>query len=291
MSRSTRRSTPTSSSKKCLFCGRVRRLTKEHINPRWLQQYVGRRFTNTGHSVSVRNFDASTGGLAPYRFDRGKLHRAGDPHSSTLKILCAECNNVHMSALQERAKVHLLPLVLGEWPELGPDGQSLVAAWSAMNTMVREAAHPPTVATSAEERLEFLTTVEAPQTWSVWIGRYSGTQSGVMNHVGWNESMDASPSASSIKGVHRQTTGFVMGKLFILTFSTRDNVGDARRSFGEAFAHQYDLRLIWPTQPHVIPAQTVYDWRGWNLVAREIPRRRAGIEVRMLGDPGLQGGS
>jgi len=251
-------------------------------NPRWLQPYVGGRFPNTGHSVSIRTLDASTGTVGPYKISQGKLHRPGDPHSSTLRVLCRECNNDHMGDLQKRAKRYLLPLVLGDWSDLDTEGQGLVAAWSAMNTMVREAADPPTAATSAEERREFLNSLEAPSTWSVWIGRYSDLQSGVMNHVGWTERRDVLPG-TIVNSVCRQTTGFVMGKLFILTLSTPDNVGDRRQSSGELFARQYDLMLTWPVAAQVTAPQRVYDWRGWNLVAREIPRRH-GVRVRIVGD-------
>jgi hypothetical protein len=138
-----------------------------------------------------------------------------------------------MDALQERAKNHLQPLVLGNWPKLDEGGQHLVAAWAVMNTIVRETADPPTQATSKEERLQFFNKMEAPATWSVWIGKYSGAQSGVMNHVGWNEPGDmASDPRVARGGVCRQATGFVMGKLFMLTFSMPDNVGDTRRAMG-----------------------------------------------------------
>jgi hypothetical protein len=281
--RSGSRSAPARSRKQCLFCGMGGKLTKEHINPRWLQPYLGRRFTHTGHSVSIRTLDVSKGAMEPYQFSRGKLERAEDPHSQTLRILCAQCNNVRLGALQERAKQYLLPLVVGVWPDLDLEGQHVVAAWAAMNTMIREAADPPTAATSKEARREFLVSLQAPATWSVWIGRYSGSQSGVMNHVGWKEQQDLPLHPLVNKDVCRQTTGFVIGQLFILTMSAPDNVGDSRQAFGEQFAQQYDLSLVWPTTSRVTMPQTVYDWRGWNLVAREISRRR-GIAVRIVGD-------
>jgi hypothetical protein len=279
LKRSDSRSAMSASRNECLFCGKAGRLTKEHLNPRWLRRYVGLWFTNTSHSVSIRGIAISTGTLGPYQFSRGKLDRPGDPHSQALRVLCAHCNNVRMSALQERAKKYLRSMVLGNWPQLDERGQHLVATWAAMNTMVRETAHPPTQATSKEERLEFVNKMEAPPTWSVWIGKYSDVQSGVMNHVGWNEPGDiVDPRFNG--GVCRQATGFVMGKLFMLTISMPDNVGDARQTMGDAFAQQYDLSLIWPTTPRFTTPQTVYDWRGWNLVAREIPRRRAGVAFR-----------
>jgi hypothetical protein len=281
--RSGSRSAAAKRPKQCLFCGMGGKLTKEHINPRWLHPYLGRRFTHTGHSVGIRTLDVSKGEMEPYRFSRGKLQRPGDPHSQTLRILCARCNNVRLGALQERAKRYLLPLVVGVWPDLDAEGQHVVAAWAAMNTMIREAADPPTAATSKEGRREFLMNLEAPPTWSVWIGRCSDIQSGVWNHVGWKERQDLPLHPFVNKDVCRQTTGFVMGQLFILTMSAPDNVGDSRQAFGEQFARQYDLSLIWPTMSRVTMPQTVYDYRGWNLVAREIPRRR-GIAVRIVGD-------
>ena len=251
----------------CIFCGVTGRLTREHFSPRWLRPYVGGLFDRTAHSVTLAGFPPT----------QGKLHRPGAPHTQSLRILCERCNHVRMGRLQERAKPYLLPLVQGDWSDLSRPKTSIIATWAVMTTMVIERAHPETAITSRDTRHAFATTLEIPSDWSVWIGRYSGSHSGAFNHVAWSDL--PSPRGGISPPSMSQTTGFLVGNLFVLTLSAPWNV-TSKHEFGHLFASQHGIVFLNhddDRSPTVSIASL--DDVGWNIVSRSISSS-FGVPVR-----------
>ncbi|WP_404403778.1 hypothetical protein [Pelagibacterium halotolerans] len=74
--------------RKCIFCGTPHALTREHVLPVWLQEYVGG--DEPGEFRGTRaNF-----------FGMPLDERKASPNSHTLKVVCGECNNGWMSRLE-----------------------------------------------------------------------------------------------------------------------------------------------------------------------------------------------
>jgi hypothetical protein len=113
-----------SQAERCLFC-RGLPLTREHVLPKWLQEWSGQGIGE--HSVSL-----------------GHEHKifSAPPFSATLKAVCATCNNGWMSRLEAAAKGHLKGLILGEARTIETFNQPILATWAYKTTLLQEAAMP-----------------------------------------------------------------------------------------------------------------------------------------------------
>ncbi|MBA3516634.1 MAG: hypothetical protein H0T75_03080 [Rhizobiales bacterium] len=177
-----------------------------------------------------------------------------------------------MRELQEKAKPYLLRHIAGEWPDLEPGGQAAIAAWATMVTMVIEFADPRTIGVNPAQRLCFKLTQSPPPNWFTWVGNYEGKMWGrVFNHFGIDgnvfRSAENVPTSGALTPLfNAQSTAFVIGNLFVLTFST------ARPAFEldpQAFASAWGLRLIWPTAGETIyPPDTVLSDIAADQVSR-----------------------
>jgi hypothetical protein len=77
--------------KRCFFCGAEGPLTQEHVLPDWLR-HLG--FKGTGVRELVQDSDVP-------------IIQQGGAFSKTLKIVCADCSNVWMSAMEDDARADL----------------------------------------------------------------------------------------------------------------------------------------------------------------------------------------
>lgn len=107
--------------RQCVFCGSSKDLTREHVLPDWLSEI----------------------GLDP----RPSIHHAGPinrlprqwsarPFATTVKMVCAACNNGWLSQLEGAAKPVIAPLIRGEGRRLPYDDQALIAAWTCKTGLV-----------------------------------------------------------------------------------------------------------------------------------------------------------
>ena len=155
---------------RCIFCGGGN-LSKEHIFPDWLQQYVPRTEARTDHRLN-RGIEPAFGRSD---FEPGKLTNNGDLASRKLRVACEKCNNGWMSRLQMAAKPLLVPFIAGGWPPLSMEEARIIAAWATMFSMVFEWADPTTAVIPQQQRTKFSDQsddMRAPPSsdWSVYIG-------------------------------------------------------------------------------------------------------------------------
>jgi len=161
-------------------------LTREHVWPEWLKQYIPRTHKTTFHQVKVVYSREPGKPVENERYSKGHLTRQGDPASQRLRVVCKKCNTGWMSRLQQKAKPIMLPLINDEWRELDVDSQRILAAWITMFTMVIEFAHPMTAGVTAEHRRLFLNNQQPLPTWLIYFGTFQGKDwSGDFNHWGW----------------------------------------------------------------------------------------------------------
>jgi len=107
------------SAKKCLFCGRGGKMSKEHLWPKWAQEAIaptqrGQRIRNSLHDGP------------------GPAYKAWDQpvFEATVKSVCLACNNGWMSEIEAGAKPYALPLMLGRSLALGQEAQHKLALWA-----------------------------------------------------------------------------------------------------------------------------------------------------------------
>lgn len=104
--------------RKCIFCKSQHSLTREHVIPAWLQEYVG-----GGESVEFVGTRANFFGLP---LDE----RRGSGNSIALKKVCAACNNGWMSRLETRF-AEILPRLEADMnpKRLSKSERSTVSMW------------------------------------------------------------------------------------------------------------------------------------------------------------------
>jgi hypothetical protein len=96
-------------------------LTREHVLPDWL----------TGIGLDLEPSIHQAGPL-------NKLPRQwpAKPFTTTVKMVCATCNNGWLSELEGAARPVITPLIRGESRRLPPGDQALIAAWTCKTALV-----------------------------------------------------------------------------------------------------------------------------------------------------------
>ena len=238
----------------CVFCGARGKLTEEHAFADWLEPYVpfvGRSSHTTSRAVSKLPALSAEDYVETWR--KGLLHKR-----KKLKIVCARCNNEWMSRLQTQAQPVLLPMLQGRWPEtISAWDRRGLAAWATMFTMVAEFADPHTQTIDFASRERLRLNVSPPDGWYVWIGltRCVLWRLG-FNHFAWGKPIVVwpAPGQSSKEALaaaaltppkkHMQSTGFVVGPVFIQTMSSSE---PGLKVDAAAFAKRHGLRVVWPS--------------------------------------------
>jgi hypothetical protein len=156
--------------RRCAFC-RSPNLTREHVLPDWLTE-IGLDLEPSIHHAGPIN-----------RLPREWSAR---PYTTTVRMVCGDCNSGWLSRLEGEAKPIIAPLIRGEGRRLPYDDQALIAAWTCKTALVS------LLASSEEARangygvpLTEYTTLYAhrdrlePLPFSqYWIGCYTGDRRG-----------------------------------------------------------------------------------------------------------------
>src|SRR5664280_2429855 len=154
----------------CVFCGASGTMTKEHVLPDWLE-----RIGLTGQPAA-----AGSGWL-----NRSSEYRqTSRPFQTTVKAVCATCNNGWMSQLEQIAGRVLAPIIRGEATTVPDKDQPTLAMWALKTTLMamrsssqqdRDQGYglPPTEFTDLPRQKDQL---RPPDHVQVWLGHYSGQQ-------------------------------------------------------------------------------------------------------------------
>jgi hypothetical protein len=140
----------------------------------WLGNYIAR--TTSRHAIAPETFGRSDEAETIIQ------PQTGDPHSRRIKCVCGLCNNGWMSTLQKDTKPFLVPMLAGEPVDLRRNGQTALAAWTAMFVMVAEHLDLNTVAVPASDRRSLRSNARPPSHWRIWIGRQSTTSHPLFSH-------------------------------------------------------------------------------------------------------------
>ena len=151
----------------CVFCGQTRRLTNEHVWPKWVSECLCERFGRFMHYTRrVTATDDATTPTGTYRY-----------LNVTAKAVCRDCNGGWLSGFENQIKPLAAPLIIGEPTvalALAPESQALLAAWAYKMAMLLDVAHPSTSREffTPSDRLRFRRTVSAHGFVRVFLGRY-----------------------------------------------------------------------------------------------------------------------
>jgi hypothetical protein len=252
---------------RCIFCEGTR-LTKEHVWPNWLGNYLSRDAPYTLHTTSFGKI-ADGNVTHGIRIDK---RRTGDPKSRKLRIVCRDCNNGWMSRLQTECKSFLPSYIAGEWPGLDNAQQQQLAAWATMFTMVCEFADPRTRATPRVQHEEFKQTKVPPEGWKIWIAPVVEGWKDGPNHLAWKEAdTNDAPEVLADQTLTAQVTAWCLGGLFMMTFSRIRKFDDDDEENESVFAAKHGLEVLWPLQERTIskPARTL-DYTSANVVTKAI---------------------
>jgi hypothetical protein len=156
----------------CIFCGAYG-LTKEHMWPDWLRNYIPRN--QDEHQISS-TLTRVNGDEVSYQ------RRSGDPHSRRIHCVCKPCNSGWMSRLQSSAKPILVPMLEGRDIVLLKNSQTILAAWVGMTVMVAEFASRDKVAIPYSDRVFLRMNQRPPSHWRIWIGSHRRQQQPMFAH-------------------------------------------------------------------------------------------------------------
>lgn len=82
-----------------------------------------------------------------------------------------------MSEVQKRTKAVLLPLLLREDKVLAQTEQEILAIWATMFSMVYERSLPENAASTASQRVSFMSEQKPPKNWMFWCAPFDGLSS------------------------------------------------------------------------------------------------------------------
>lgn len=163
--------------KRCIFCDAKAKLSKEDFFPQWFREiYPASQEAQKARlnaEISWHEPDPETGGVL-VRIAKSRLARPGDLADQTLKVVCEPCNNGWMSRLQQAAKPHLLPYIMGKWPRPNRLARKVISSWATMFSMVIEFADGPSRIVPLVERNTFSKDLRPPIGSFIWAGRLAG---------------------------------------------------------------------------------------------------------------------
>lgn len=109
----------------CIFCRAQSKLSKEHLWPDWAR----RTFSEAELKAPILHSIHGSDGPPQEIWDASTF-------SSTLKKVCQPCNNGWMSRLEDEARPHAKPLLMGEPRILDTQAQQALALWGYLKCVL-----------------------------------------------------------------------------------------------------------------------------------------------------------
>jgi hypothetical protein len=253
---------------KCIFCGQTG-LTKEHIWPDWLRDYIPRQIQKSHFKSAVFHRTHT---------EERTYAKPGDPHSHRLRIVCKPCNTGWMSRPQDTTKSILIPLLFGEHTTVELAHQKALATWATMAVMVAEHTERDKVAIPFEQRERFRLTREPLPEWRIWLASYDREQwAGHYSHMVFPiTTKEHVPETlpNDLPRPNTQTTTLVEGKLYIHALST--SVPEAARFFRFVGSGSKKVNQIWPS------TSSAFEWPPVSLTDVEAHKMSEAFFARIL---------
>jgi hypothetical protein len=188
----------------------------------------------------------------------GPLHRKGDARSQKLKVVCKACNSGWMSALQNRTKPVLLPLLARHPKALAGWDQHALAVWLTMFTMVYETTIPEYAATTAGQRMTFQSERHPPENWIFWCAPFDEKSSPAIQtgFASKNRTPIVGTDATQLNKASLTLCG--AGAVSFAIFSVNSHVAfQAFSKFVSRFVEGAGFMRLWPTTGRAIEVTEV----------------------------------
>jgi len=246
--------------RKCIFCGFVGKLTREHVMSRWTHQLLPPRTMTKYRQLHATALPTST------TFKIGKV--PGDIRDWQILGVCGPtCNNGWMRQfVEDPARPIVSDLIAGKSVLLTPEKQRKTATWASLKVMVAEYGIGEYVTTHHTQRKRMMRSQLPPQDgWGVWIGAYK--------RISWPNYWSSTPflvlpdhrAAARPNKVatfyNGQASTLSIGELFIVVI--RSPKEDLPRRFVFRPPNNGTLFRIWP------PTTTNIRWPATVLTDRD----------------------
>lgn len=235
----------------CIFCDKDHtdghKLSGEHLWPQWIKKILPIGPENRHSSLPI-----SYGRVGDAVFiEPDYIQRTGNAAGRKIKVPCTQCNNGWMSRIENEARPILTPLIVGDNATISTEDQKKIAAWAALRTIIIEFDDPSTIAVSPTMRKQIAKDGEPDSNWDVWIGTLRKAENRNFVHHGAAAAPPITLLFADPKTMAKntQTTAIILGRLYLLTFSTfMPAVRDVLKiPAGSAAA----LRKVWPAQSEI----------------------------------------
>lgn len=155
----------------CPFCGLPGKRSKEHVWPSWLSAEM-HRLARAMHAVPGRQYRVRIG----TQFGE----RTAERLDVVSRQVCKRCNETWMSALENRVKPLILPMLEDFPTSLSATAQQVIATWAAKMSMTLDLSVPRDSRTVIPaQRRELFDTGLPPKQSTVWLGRFAGDEWGM----------------------------------------------------------------------------------------------------------------
>lgn len=217
----------------CVFCGGTP-ATREHAWPKWLVSLF-----------PAQPIQAARTGASPHLYTSDSIELA-------VRVVCEECNNGWMSALENRAAGTLSRMIRGQSTPLDPPAQLAVAAWAVKTAMVMEHTLGLTreeLFWTDEDRRTFREPPHVPPGETVVrIGGYGGTRLAyVMGGL-----RPVAPLGSGGKSAPGTLATLVAGRLVLQVESDRYEAVTGRKGWCWPPLHAGQTEWIYPIQHQLV---------------------------------------
>jgi hypothetical protein len=206
--------------------------------------------------------------------------RQGTANTNRIKVVCQDCNNIWISALETEVKPILTPLIRGEAIILNAAARQTLSEWDCDERLVAEhnahSGSPADPIFDQNARNEFRLNRTIPQGFRIWIGTHNGTKwrSAIFRHcVGLMPLGTTLPPHPRPKNV--QTVTFGLGSLLIQIFATTTPANNRIEFDGLTPA----FRLLWPL------IETSIAWRPFYILTDNDGDRVASMLQNLMDSP------
>lgn len=138
------------------MCGSQEPLTGEHVYAAWIGRCLKFKSERSRYYLSLN------GVVEDHEVE-------SDFANNKLKVLCAECNNIWGSDLQDKYAQKLKAHLRGEVKFFNQDEIYTLAEWAALFQMIRQYVHPTLLSIPSETLREFRKTKKLPEGLYIWI--------------------------------------------------------------------------------------------------------------------------
>ena len=208
----------------CKFCGTTGKLTGEHVFPNWIRTAVGdggAHFFRRKSSGEVNEWQTVA-------------------YSTTVRDVCATCNNGWMKKIQDSVAGVLIPMLnSGTQVNLNAETLRSIATWVTLRSLVVPlAAGPEDVLVSLYGNIE--KTHDATAQSRVWLGRLEGTDARTAFFLGATLNIENTTPKEPDAYVATMAVGQLVTRVFVLT--------PDRGTLGQVSNDPFDPFLldVWP---------------------------------------------